>query len=47
MHGSGELLPTEVKYFHDCKEVLDKGILCSGVYTVKPDDLPPFKVSSV
>ena len=38
---------TEVKYFRDCKEVLDKGLVCSGVYTIKPDDLPPFEVSSV
>ena len=25
--------------------MLDKGIVCSGVYTIKPDNLPPFEVS--
>ena len=39
------IIPTEVKYFRDCQEVLEKGILCSGVYTIKPDHLPPFEAS--
>ena len=35
----------EVKYFRDCQEALDKGVKCSGVYTIKPDHLPPFEAS--
>ena len=38
---------TEVKYFRDCQEALDKGVVCSGVYTIKPDHLPPFEVSEI
>ena len=40
------IIPTEVKYFCDCQEALEKGLLCSGVYTIKPDHLPPFKASA-
>ena len=36
---------TEVKYYRDCQEALDKGVVCSGVYTIKPDHLPPFEAS--
>ncbi|XP_003390107.1 PREDICTED: ryncolin-4-like [Amphimedon queenslandica] len=28
----------------DCKEVYERGNTCSGVYTVKPDELPAFEV---
>ncbi|XP_011405941.1 PREDICTED: ficolin-2-like [Amphimedon queenslandica] len=28
----------------DCKEVYERGHTCSGVYTVKPDELPAFEV---
>ena len=38
---------TEVKYYRDCREVLEKGVACSGVYTIKPDHLPPFEVSEL
>ena len=38
---------TEVKYFRDCQEALDKGVACSGVYTIKPDPLPPFEASDI
>jgi hypothetical protein len=41
------LTVTEVKYFRDCQEALDKGVVCSGVYTIKPDHLPPFEVSEI
>ena len=37
---------TEVEYFRDCQDALDKGVKCSGVYTIKPDHLPPFEASS-
>jgi len=33
-----------LKYYSDCKEALDLGETCSGVYTIKPDGLPPFSV---
>ena len=29
---------------HDCKELYKQGHTCSGVYTIKPDDLPAFEV---
>ena len=48
MHSMVKLsLITEVKYFRDCQEALDKGIVCSGVYTIKPDHLPPFEASQI
>ena len=28
----------------DCKELYKQGHTCSGVYTIKPDDLPAFEV---
>uniref|UniRef100_A0A1X7TEI7 Fibrinogen C-terminal domain-containing protein n=1 Tax=Amphimedon queenslandica TaxID=400682 RepID=A0A1X7TEI7_AMPQE len=28
----------------DCKELYDQGHTCSGVYTIKPDELPAFEV---
>uniref|UniRef100_A0A1X7TQE6 Fibrinogen C-terminal domain-containing protein n=1 Tax=Amphimedon queenslandica TaxID=400682 RepID=A0A1X7TQE6_AMPQE len=28
----------------DCKEAFNQGNTCSGVYTIKPDELPAFKV---
>ena len=31
-------------YYRDCREALELGQICSGVYSVKPDDLPPFDV---
>ena len=38
---------TEVVYYYDnCAEAFEKGEQCSGVYTVKPDNLPPFEVSN-
>ena len=39
--------PTD--YHHDCKEVMDKmsGEPYSGIYTIKPDHLPPFDVCLV
>ena len=40
-------LITEVKYFRDYQEALDKGVVCSGVYTIKPDHLPPFEASQI
>ena len=36
-----------MKYYRDCREVLEKGVACSGVYTIKPDHLPPFEVSEL
>ena len=30
-------------YYRDCKEAYDLGQTCSGVYTLKPDNLPPFE----
>ena len=35
-----------MKYFRDCQEALKKGVACSGVYTIKPDHLPPFEVNA-
>ena len=35
----------EVYYYDDCAEAFEKGEKCSGVYTIKPDNLPPFEVS--
>jgi hypothetical protein len=32
--------------FADCKEVLESGLTSSGVYTIKPDNLSPFDVST-
>lgn len=29
----------------DCKEAYNQGNTCSGVYTIKPDELPAFKVT--
>uniref|UniRef100_A0A1X7SPQ0 Fibrinogen C-terminal domain-containing protein n=1 Tax=Amphimedon queenslandica TaxID=400682 RepID=A0A1X7SPQ0_AMPQE len=29
---------------HDCKELYEQGHTCSGVYTIKPDELPAFEV---
>ena len=26
----------------DCKELFEQGNTCSGVYTIKPDELPAF-----
>ena len=40
-------LITEVKYFRDYQEALDKGVVYSGVYTIKPDHLPPFEASQI
>ena len=31
-------------YYRDCREALELGQTCSGVYSVKPDGLPPFDV---
>ena len=31
----------------DCKEAFKNGKVCSGVYTVKPDDLPAFDVNII
>ena len=28
----------------DCKQLFEQGNTCSGVYTIKPDHLPAFKV---
>ena len=35
---------------HDCKDILrqsqlQKKSICSGIYTIKPDNKPPFKVN--
>ena len=30
-------------YYLDCKEAYEDGKTCSGVYTIKPDGLPPFE----
>ena len=30
-------------YYRDCKEAHDRELTCSGVYTIKPDNLPPFE----
>ena len=35
---------TEIYY--DCEEALNLRETCSGVYTIKPDKLPPFDVSN-
>ena len=35
------------EYYRDCKEALTVGEKLSGVYTIKPDRLPPFQVSSI
>ena len=35
----------DVEYHRDCKEAFDSGETYSGVYTIKPDNLPPFQVS--
>ena len=41
-----EFNQTEVGYYYDdCAEAFEKGEQCSGVYTIKPDNLPPFEVS--
>ena len=31
----------------DCKELYEQGERCSGVYAIKPDDLPAFKVNTI
>ena len=31
-------------YYLDCRDAFEQGQSCSGVYTIKPDDLPPFRV---
>ena len=36
-----------IEYFSDCKDALDRGAKCSGIYAIKPDNLPPFDVSRV
>ena len=36
----------QTEYFTDCVEALTHGETCSGIYTIKPDDLPSFDVSA-
>ena len=31
----------------DCKELYEQGHTCSGVYTIKPDELPAFEVKKL
>ena len=31
----------------DCKELYEQGHTCSGVYTIKPDELPAFEVKNL
>ena len=32
----------DVAFYKDCKDALELGQMCSGVYTIKPDNLHPF-----
>jgi hypothetical protein len=32
------------EYYTDCNEAYMQGETCSGVYTIKPDNYPPFDV---
>uniref|UniRef100_A0A1X7STA2 Fibrinogen C-terminal domain-containing protein n=1 Tax=Amphimedon queenslandica TaxID=400682 RepID=A0A1X7STA2_AMPQE len=38
------IVPTQGCFPLDCQEAYKNGTVCSGVYTVKPDDLPAFDV---
>ena len=40
-----QLLHLFAEYYSSCKEALDLGESCSGMYKVKPDNLPLFEVS--
>ena len=35
---------TKSEYYTDCNEAYIQGEICSGVYTIKPDNYPPFDV---
>ena len=35
---------TSCEVFHDCQDHYEQGHTCSGIYTIKPDHLPAFKV---
>ena len=37
-------LSIDVAYYNDCMEALELGQACSGVYTIRPDNLHPFDV---
>ena len=40
------LSSTETLYYYgNCEEAFEKGESCSGVYLIKPDNLPSFEVS--
>ncbi|XP_003388877.1 PREDICTED: ryncolin-1-like, partial [Amphimedon queenslandica] len=41
---STAIVPTQGCFPLDCQEAYKNGTVCSGVYTVKPDDLPAFDV---
>ena len=44
---SMDLCFKNLEFYRDCKEVYDLGETCSGVYTIKPDNLPSFDVSTI
>ena len=45
MHHDGNA--EDIIYYSSCKEAFDDGQVCSGVYNIKPDNLPSFEVSNI